>query len=103
MTTPQNDVSGRIPLALILDERHARRGDPEFDRRERDEEASEIYARALKAREARMEDDARHFARAVLQIVPGHPFALDFLARLDSGGPPESGETASTPRIILPG
>jgi hypothetical protein len=103
MTTPQNEVSGRIPLAIILDERHARRGDPEFDRRERDEEASEIYARALKAHEARMEEDARHFARAVLQIVPDHPFAKDFLARLDSGGPPESGEATSTPRIILPG
>lgn len=107
MTTPQNDVSGRIPLAMILDERAARRGDPELDRREREEEASEIYARALKAHEARMEEDARHYARAVLQIVPDHPFAKDFLARLDGGGgasSPDSGSEASpTPRIILPG
>jgi hypothetical protein len=107
MTTPQNDVSGRIPLALILDERSARRADADLDRRDREEEASELYARALKAHEARMEDDARHFARAVLQIVPDHPFAKDFLARLDSGGGipgvDAGAEAASAPRIILPG
>jgi len=106
MTTPQNDVSGRIPLALILDERAARRGDAELDRREREDEASELYARALKAQEARMVDEARHFAGAVLQIVPDHPFAKDFLARLDSGGAAGSdsaADAASTPRIILPG
>jgi hypothetical protein len=102
MTTPQNDVSGRIPLALILEERAARRGDPESDRREREEEASEIYARALKAHEARMEDEARHFARAVLQIVPDHPFAVDFLNRLD-GGEAAASSGPETPRIILPG
>ncbi len=103
MTTPQNDVSGKIPLAIILDERHARRGNDELDRREREEEASEIYARALKAHEARMEDEARHFAQAVLQIVPDHPFAKDFLARLDSGGMPGADAASSPPRIILPG
>jgi len=106
MTTPQNDVSGRMPLALILDERSARRGDPELDRREREEESAELYARALKAHEARMEDESRHFARAVLQLLPDHPFALDFLARLDSGaaaGPDASAVASPAPRIILPG
>jgi hypothetical protein len=104
MTTPQNDVSGRIPLAIMLEERAARRRDPDLDAREREEESAELYARALKAHEARMEEDARHFAKAVLQIVPDHPFAKDFLARLDSGDSPDAGTDApSTPRIILPG
>ena len=107
MTTPQNDVSGRIPLAIILDERSARRADAELDRRDREEETSELYARALRAHEARMEDEARHFARAVLQIVPDHPFAKDFLARLDGGGGvpglDAGAEASSAPRIILPG
>ncbi len=106
MTTPQNDVSGRMPLAIILDERAARRADPELDRRDREEEASELYARALKAFDARMLDDARHFAGAVLQVDSDHPFAKDLLARLDSGGAPGAdagAETSSAPRIILPG
>jgi hypothetical protein len=107
MTTPQNDVSGRIPLAIVLDERAARRGDPEDDRVEREEEAAELYARALRAHEARMEDDARHFARAGLQILPNHPFAKDLIERLDAGagvpGLEATAEPSSAPRIILPG
>jgi hypothetical protein len=107
MTTPQNDVSGRIPLAIVLDERAARRGDPEDDRVEREEEAAELYARALRAHEARMEDDARHFARAALQILPNHPFAKDLIERLDAGagvpGLDATAEPSSVPRIILPG
>jgi hypothetical protein len=107
MTTPQNDVSGRIPLSIILDERSARRGDPELERREREEEAAELYARALKAGEARMDEEARHFARAVLQIMPDHPFAKDFLDRLDSGVAGSDlaggGSSPDAPRIILPG
>jgi len=107
MTTPQNDVSGRIPLAIVLDERAARRGDPEDDRVEREEEAAELYARSLRAHEARMEEDARHFAKAALQISPDHAFAKDLLERLDAGagipGLDATAEPASTPRIILPG
>ena len=54
-----------------------------------------------------MEEEARHFARAVLQIVPDHPFAKDFLDRLDSGVSGAdlggSGSSPDAPRIILPG
>ena len=106
MTTPQNDVSGRHPLAIIFDERAARRHDPESDRQDREGEAAELYARALRAVEAKLEDDARHFARAILQLIPDHPFAKDLLERLDGGGAAglDAGSpAASTPRIIIPG
>ena len=92
------DASRRSAVRL---HRAARRGDPDLDLREREEESGELYARALKAHEARMEEDARHFAQAVLQIVPDHPFAKDFLARLDAGEG-AAPDAPSTPRIILP-
>jgi hypothetical protein len=106
MTTPQNDVSGRSPLAIIFDERAARRHDPESDLQDRETEAAELYGRALRAVEAKLEDDARLFARAILQLLPDHAFAKDLLDRLDRGGPAgvEAGpEAASAPRIIIPG
>jgi hypothetical protein len=108
MTTPQNDVSGRIPLAIILEERTASGADVEETKRERERESAELYAMACRSREAKIEDDARRFAGAVLQLQPDHAFAKDFLERLDRGeGIPGIDETSGGaasegPRIILP-
>lgn len=106
MTTPQNDVSGRIPLAIILDERKARGQDEEENRHEREQESADLYSMACRAKEVGMDEDARRLAGAVLQVLPGHPFAKDFLERLDRGagipGIDAGAEAASGPSIILP-
>lgn len=105
LATPQNDISGRTPLAIILDER-AEHAEPEQNRLEREAEAKEIYAMACRAQEAKIADDARRYASAVLQILPDHPFARDFLERLDRGlgvgGVDERSESPGAPRIIIP-
>ncbi len=106
MTTPQNDVSGRIPLAIILDERASRGADPEEQRRDRETEAADLYAMAIRAHEAKMDDEAKRLASAILQLEPAHPFATDFLERLERGsgipGIDAGAEAASGPSIILP-
>ncbi len=105
LVTAHNDVSGRVPLAIILDERSARAG-PEVMREEREQQAAELYGLALRALEGGMAEDAERYLRAILQISPGHAFAQDALGRVRAGEAlPGVGEQAAAPeppRIIIP-
>ncbi len=105
MTTPQNDITGRIPLAIILDERAER--DPDHARAEREAEADALYATSLRQHEGKLDDEAKFSLRAALQLVPDHVFAKEALARIEKGGGvPGIDEGAQpeavAPRIILP-
>jgi hypothetical protein len=100
-------VSGRIPLAIILDERSSRI-DPHEMREERLQQAAELYGLALRSAEGGMTDEAQRFLKAALQVCPGHVFAKDALERLgrkeslpgvgDAGEPPPE----EKPWIIIP-
>jgi len=105
LTSPQNDISGRIPLAIMLDERAER--DPGKAQDDREMQADELYGAAVRQHEGKVDEEAKGFLRAALQLVPGHAFAKDALERLergegipglDEGAAPE----AAAPRIIIP-
>jgi hypothetical protein len=107
LVTPHNDVSGRAPIAIILDERESRGMHPEEIRLEREAQSAELYGLGLRQAEAGLADEAERYFRAVLQVRPGHPFAQDTLARLARQealpGTGSSGAPADdTPRIIIP-
>ncbi len=106
LVTPHNDVSGRAPIAIILDERAARGAHTEEIRIERESQAAELYGLALRMAQGGVTEDAQRFLKAVLQVRPGHPFAKDTLDRLSRKEPlpgvGDAGPAPDAPRIIIP-
>jgi hypothetical protein len=82
MATPQEALGGRVPLAVILEEKGTRTEHAAYWEIYRSRKLMEMYAGARE-----MLDDGRPWLtrktlEAILQIDPGHPFARRLLKRL---------------------
>lgn len=82
MRTPRKELGGRIPLAIIFEERRARTSHPARDAAYVRDQISEMYGWARAAWEDGETDVALRELETILAIDPSNPFARRLIAQI---------------------